>query len=147
MAKRDVATKRTLPEAATTGRGAVGAGAMEQRVLAFAEQLGRVAGTIQAKTEGWMDRRMLNEQIVKVRDGAAHLLGQLAAARKSSKKKPAAAARAGNKGRSGGTVDAPGKKHRRRKPNDPAANLASSQAVKLRTAKTMAKTNRHRGRG
>jgi hypothetical protein len=28
---------------------------LEERVLAFAEQLGRIAGTVQAKTAGWMD--------------------------------------------------------------------------------------------
>jgi hypothetical protein len=59
----------------------------------------------------------------------------------------AAAARRGNTGRSGGGVDAPGKKHRQAAPRDPGANVADSQAVKMRTAKTMVKTNRHRGRG
>jgi hypothetical protein len=61
---------------------------------------------------------------------------------------PAApAARRGNKGRSGGIVDAPGKKHRKPPPTDPGANIADSQAAKMWTAKTMAKTNRRRGRG
>jgi len=45
--------------------------AMEQRVIAFAEQLGRIYGTVQAKAEGWMDRETLNTQIASVRDGAA----------------------------------------------------------------------------
>ena len=58
-----------------------------------------------------------------------------------------AAARQGNKGRSGGVVDAPGKKHRKGAPTDPDANIADSQAAKMRTAKTMEKTNRLRGRG
>ena len=49
--------------------------------------------------------------------------------------------------RSGGMVDARGKKHRKPMPSDPGANLADSQAAKLRTAKTMVKTNRRRGRG
>jgi hypothetical protein len=31
--------------------------AVQDRVVAFAEQLGRVAGTVQAKAEGWMDQR------------------------------------------------------------------------------------------
>jgi hypothetical protein len=50
-------------------------------------------------------------------------------------------------GRSGGVVDAPGKKHRKPAPTDPDANIANSQAAKLRAAKTMVKTTRHRGRG
>jgi hypothetical protein len=66
----------------------------------------------------------------------------------ASKRKPAAAAAVGNtEGRSGGAVDAPGKKHRKPMPTDPGANIADSQAAKMRTAKTMVKTHRHRGRG
>ena len=52
-----------------------------------------------------------------------------------------------SKGRSGGVVDAPGKKHRKPLPRDPGVNRAASQAAKLRTSKTMVKTNRRRGRG
>ena len=150
MAKHDNGTKRTnggttTPDASATTT----ADAMEQRVVAFAEQLGRIAGTVQAKAEGWMDRETLNKQIASVRDGAVALLKQLAGgATKASKKKPAAAAARGrNKGRSGGVVDAPGKKHHKPMPTDPGANIADSQAAKVRTAKTMVKTNRRRGRG
>jgi hypothetical protein len=148
MAKRDNGTKRT-DSGTTNTSDATTAEAMEQRVVAFAEQLGRMAGTIQARAEGWMDRETLNKQIASVRDGAADLLEQLAGgATKASKKKPAAAAtRGGNKGRSGGVVDAPGKKHRKPLPTDPGATIADSQAAKLWTAKTMVKTNRRRGRG
>jgi hypothetical protein len=53
----------------------------------------------------------------------------------------------GEKGRSGGVVDAPGKKHRKQMPSDPGANIADSQAAKMRTATPMAKTDRRRGRG
>jgi hypothetical protein len=55
MAKRDNETTRT--NGATTT-----ANAMEQRVLAFAGQLGRIAGTLQAKAGGWMDRDALTKQ-------------------------------------------------------------------------------------
>jgi hypothetical protein len=150
MAKRDNGTRRsnggTMP---TTASGATTADAMEQRVLAFAEDLGRMAGTIQAKAEGWMNREMLNKQLASVRDGAADLLAQLAGGMsKAAEKKPAAPATRGrNTGRSGGVVDAPGKKHRKRKPTGPGASLANSQAAKMRMAKTMVKTNRRRGRG
>ena len=69
-------------------------------------------------------------------------------AAKASKRVPAATAALGKKkGRSGGVVDAPGKKHRKPLPSDPGANIADSQAAKMRTAKTMVKTNRRRGRG
>jgi len=120
---------------------------MEKRIVAFAEQLGRIAGTVQAKAEGWMDREALNKQIAAVREGAADLLDQLADAANASRKSTVAAARKDTKGRSGGVVDAPGKKHRKPVPSDPGATRADSQAAKMRTAKTMVKTNRRRGRG
>jgi hypothetical protein len=133
----------------TTASGAKAADAMEQRLVAFAEQLGRMAGTFQAKADGWMDRETLNKQIASVRDGAADLLEQLGGgAKKTAKKKPAAAAPRGvARGRSGGTVDAPGKKHRKPGPANPDASIAASQADKLRAARTMVKTHRRRGRG
>ena len=62
--------------------------AMEQRVVAFAEQLGRIVGTVQAKAEGWMDRDALNAQIAGVRDSAAVLLEQLGGGRKTAAAKP-----------------------------------------------------------
>ena len=51
------------------------------------------------------------------------------------------------KSRSGGTVDAPGKKHRKPMPADPQASVADSQSAKMRTAMPMEKTIRRRGRG
>src|ERR1051325_2063385 len=86
---------------------------LEQRVMAFAEELGRIAGTVHARAEGWMDREALTKQIAIVRDGAARLLDQLAAgATKPSTRRPAAPAARGNtKGRSGGGGGAPGKKN------------------------------------
>src|SRR5512134_1637248 len=105
MAKRDNGRKRTNGGTTTNNvSGATTADAMEQRVVAFAEQLGRIAGTLQAKAEGWLDRETLNRQIASVRDGASELLEQIegGAAKASKKKLPAAVARGGTKGRSGG---------------------------------------------
>jgi len=149
MEKRSNRSTRADGTTATNASDATTAAAMEQRVTAFAEQLGRMVGTIQAKAEGWMDRKTLKKQLAGVRDGAAHLLEQLAGgATAATKRKPAAAAtRGGNKGRSGGVVDAPGKTHRKQAPPDPGANIARNQAAKMRTAMTMVKTNRRRGRG
>ena len=150
MANRTTETKRAHGVTGTTDSSGVTAGdALEQRVLAFAEQLGRIAGTFHAKAEGWMDREALTRQIATVRDGAAELLEQLAGgATKAATTVPATSAPVGNaKGRSGGVVDAPGKKHRKPPPADPGANRAASQAAKMRAAKTMVKTNRRRGRG
>ena len=150
MAKRNNETTR--PDGVTSTSDPSGAttdNALEQRVLAFAEQLGRMAGTFHVKAEGWMDREALTKQIASVRDGAAELLEHLAGGTtKASTRLPAAAtARRNIKGRSGGVVDAPGKKHRKPLPADSGANKAASQAAKMRAAKTMVKTNRRRGRG
>jgi len=148
MTKRDSGTRHAKHETTSSSASdATTADPIEQRLVAFAEQLGRMVGTIQAKAEGWMDRETLSQQIVGVRDGAAHLLEQLADATKATKTPAVAAARGKNKARSGGTVDAPGKRHRKPTRNDTSANVAHSQAEKLRTAKTMKKTHRRRGRG
>ena len=133
-----------------TSPGTPRADGLEQRVLAFAEQLGRIAGTVQAKAAGWMDGDALKKELARVRDGAAELLQQLTAdAPPPVAVSPRTAGPAPRKtrGRSGGIVDAPGKKHRPRMPGDPGANRADSQAGKMRAAKTMVKTSRHRGRG
>ena len=148
MAKRRTTTKRTSDGTSTAVEStSATAGAIEQRVLAFAEQLGRVAGTVQTRAEGWMDREALSKQLASVRDGAADLLRELArGALERVRKKPRAAARGQTKARSGGVVDAPGKKHRKRLPADPDATVASAQAAKMRAAMTMEKTSRRRAR-
>lgn len=70
---------------------------MEQRVIAFAEQVGRMVGTIQAKADGWMDRETLNKQIASVRDDATKLLEQLAGGAKKATTRAKAAAAAARK--------------------------------------------------
>ena len=150
MAKRDNRTTRTNSATmSATSSGTTTADAVEQRVVAFVEQLGRIAGAFQAKAEGWTDREALKKQIASVRDGAVDLLEQLAGgAPNVAKKRLAAVAAPGRTtGRSGGVVDARGKKHRKPRPADPDATIADSQAAKMRMAKTMVKTNRRRGRG
>ena len=145
MAKRNSGTRQA--DSKTTTSGSTTADPIEQRLVAFAEQLGWITGTVQAKAEGWMDRETLKKQITSVRDGAARLLEQLADVTKATKTPAAETARKESKGRSGGVVDAPGKRRRKPARNDVSATVAHSQSDKLRTAKTMKKTNRHRGRG
>jgi hypothetical protein len=143
------ATQQDSRTAPTTSPDTRSADALEARVLAFAEQLGRIAGTVQAKTAGWMDGDALKKELARVRDGAADLLQQLTAdAPAVAENRPTGgAAIRRSRGRSGGIVDAPGKKHRPPMPTDPGANRADSQAAKMRDAKTMVKTFRRRGRG
>jgi len=143
MAKRDSRTTRAEGGGTPTT-------VLAQRVVAFGEQLGRLAGTFQAKAEGWLDPAALNRQIAGVRDGAADLLGQLAAGtatpvKKKRKRSPSVGLERA-KGRSGGAVDAPGKKHRPPPPTARGASSATSQATKARAATTKVKTNRPRAR-
>ena len=165
MAKRGNDNKRsnTAATTATPNSGAAASGdALEQRVVAFAEQLGRVVGTVQAKTEGWLDRDALNKQIADVRDSASELLAQMKTAvsgalpdstqaaatptpdtgRRARSTSPAM-----SKGRSGGVVDAPGKKHRKAAPRDLRALAADAKASRARTGMSSMKTVKRRGRG
>jgi hypothetical protein len=169
MAKRDDEDTAAAGTGSATGSAA---DSMEQRMLAFAEQLGRVVGTVHAKADGWLDRDALNAQISTVRDSASALLAQLGGSADTTAKrsrpasgsgtnargssgqdarrtntmsggkgkgtakakisgkgkaapKPRASATGGaggtqdaGKGRSGGAVDAPGKKHRKPMPGE-----------------------------
>ncbi len=118
--------------------------AVEARVIAFSEQLGRVVGTVQAKAEGWLDRDALKKQISDIRDSAADLIEQISRGGKPAVKKAVATV---TKGRSGGVVDAPGKKHRKPMPKDARAVAADARTKTMRGAKPMAKTTKLRGRG
>ena len=117
---------------------------VEQRVVAFAEQVGRVVGTVQAKTEGWLDRQKLTEQITHVRDSAADLLKHLSRGNGEGPKPAAKRAKAADpNGRSGGTVDAPGKRHRKPAPSVKGAKHSDTRIAKMRSVNE----NRTRNRG
>jgi len=149
MAKRTHSASKRNSSTAPSTSGTPTADVLEKQVVAFAEQLGRIAGTVHAKTAGWMDGDALKKELARVRDGAADLLQRLTAdAQDVAENRPTAGpATRRSRGRSGGIVDAPGKKHRPPTPTDPGANRADSQAAKMRAAKTMVKTPRRRGRG
>jgi len=149
MAKRTHSASKRNSSTAPSTSGTPTADVLEKQVVAFAEQLGRIAGTVHAKTAGWMDGDALKKELARVRDGAADLLQRLTAdAQDVAENRPTdGPATRRSRGRSGGIVDAPGKKHRPPTPTDPGANRADSQAAKMRAAKTMVKTRRRRGRG
>jgi hypothetical protein len=157
MAKRDGDGQRTKAAAKTntTTDASTTADAMEVRVVAFAEQLGRVVGAVQAKTEGWMDREALQAQIAGVRDGASALLEQLKTSvsnvtnGETSEPPPATAGAAAqrSRARSRSKVAAPGKKHRKPMPKDSRAVAADARTSTLRAGQPMMKTMKRRGRG
>jgi hypothetical protein len=99
---------------------------VEPMVIALAEQLGTFLGRVQAKAEGWLENEELRRQVTQIRDGATNLLNRVnstaAEVRKSvtpaAKKSKAKASAKTTKGRSGGVVDAPGKRHRKPPPQE-----------------------------
>ena len=143
------ANQRNSSTSPTSSPATPGVDGLEGQVLAFADELGRIARALHAKTAGWMHGNSLKTQLTRVRDGAADLLQQLTAGAPAVAENSftGGAAIRRSRGRSGGIVDAPGKKHRAPMPTDPGANRADSQAAKMRAAKTMVKTSRRRGRG
>ena len=135
-------TARPVPP----GTSASPSDAIEQRVVAFAEQLGRLVGTVQAKADGWMDLPALEEQVARIRDSAAGLLGQLGTGGKTPGPRTRAKARARVKavkatgattGRSGGKVDAPGKKHRKPAGRPPSVKHSNEMIPKGTAARRM----------
>src|SRR6185436_15044030 len=52
--------------------------AFEKRTFALAEQLGRIAGTVEGTAEQWLNRASLTEQLTRIRDDATDLLNSLA---------------------------------------------------------------------
>jgi len=141
MAKR---SNKSTPRSKSTVSSPTGP--LERQVLAFAEQLGYVAGSIQSRTEGLVDRKALSRQVASVRDGAKQLLDQLATGvasrvrRRSAPKKPV------RKARSGGTVDAPGKKHRKPAPAGPPAAAARTRNTRVSQAAPRARAMGYRPR-
>lgn len=107
--------------------------AMEQKVLALAEQMGRLIGTVQTRAEGWLDPQTMRDQLTRIQDGAADLLAHLGSLAGKSGDTPPSAGR-NPSGRSGGKVDAPGKKHRPPPPSVRPAKPSDDRVAKLKAA-------------
>ena len=90
---------------------------IEEKLVAFAEQLGGVVGTVQAKAEGWLDRSALAKEIGRIRDNAADLLADMNRDT-LQRKAPAEGTATPATRRSRGPVDAPGKRHRKPLPQE-----------------------------
>jgi hypothetical protein len=130
---------------------------VEPMVIALAEQLGTFLGRVQAKADGWLDNDALREQVGQIRDGAANLLKHVnraseAARRSAAKSMPAKktsaaqSAQASAKGRSGGTVDAPGKRHRKPPPQE-SINKRMGEPTGKKAGQKQFRVGKSRGRG
>jgi hypothetical protein len=128
---------------------------VEPMVIALAEQLGTFLGRVQAKAEGWLENDTLREQVGQIRDGALNVLKQVnraseearkAAARQMPKATAKPAAKKSNAtGRSGGTVGAPGKRHRKPPPQE-SINKRMGEPVGKQAGQKQFKTGKSRGR-
>ena len=109
---------------------------LSTQAMALAEQLGRIAGTVEGTAEAWLERQQLTEQLARVRDGAAKMLESLTAGvgrgRSASKKKPARKAQPA--ARRADPAHAPGKRHRKPAPSSRGVKKSNEAIPKMRTA-------------
>ena len=142
---------------------------VEPMVIALAEQLGTFMGRVAAKADGWLENETLRQQVSQIRDGATQLLDRVnrggavvrtSAAKLMSRAKPKALAapkrgREGEKSatkttkarsRSGGAVDAPGKRHRKPPPQESIDKRMGEPRGK-KVGQKQFKVGKSRGRG
>ena len=129
---------------------------VEPMVIALAEQLGTFLGMVQAKAEGWLENDTLREQVGQIRDGALNVLKQVnraseearkAAARQMPKAKATPVAKKSKAtGRSGGVVDAPGKRHRKPPPQE-SINKRMGEPTGKKAGQKQFSPGTRRGRG
>jgi len=151
MAKRKTATNPPAERNATNDD-------VEPMVIALAEQLGTFLGRVQAKADGWLENEALRQQVSQIRDGATQLLDRVnragLAARDTVAKVVTAAkptATSATKtvkatGRSGGAVDAPGKRHRKPPPQESLDKRMGEPRGK-KVGQKQFKVGKSRGRG
>jgi hypothetical protein len=96
----------------------------DQKIVALAERVGRIVGATQGKVEKVIAKRPRTMAALR--------------AKVLKKAKPAVKAR----GRSGGVVDAPGKKHRGPMPSTPGVKHSDEQIAKGRLGKTARRPQR-----
>jgi len=118
---------------------------VEERIVGLAEQFGRLIGAVERKADGLFDQQALRNQVEQIRNGASELLDQLGGAIASGRaatKARTTPPRAKTAGRSGGTVDAPGKAHRKRAESVRGVKHSDQTVAKITGAKTMRRGHR-----
>ena len=107
-----------------------------EQAIALAEQLGRIAGTIEGTAESLMNRQTLTDQLTRVRDSATQMLegltGGMTKGKKASSKgkTPARAASA----RQADPAHAPGKRRRKPAPTMKGVKKSDQRIPKMRIA-------------
>ena len=142
------ANKTKQAQAAKTG---TTSDAMEERLLAFADQMGTMVGTVQRRAEGWLESEAVRAEVARIKDSASDLLeymNSLAPSLRSSAKgtRPSRPVATPAKVTNRGPVDAPGKQHRKPPPQE----LGSRRMTNPKGSQTgpqKVKAARRRGRG
>ena len=119
---------------------------LEQKIFAFADQVGSLVWTVQAKAEGWLDRKALSAAVGRIRDSAAELFDHVN--REGTLQGNTAAKQTATPVTrpSRGPVDAPGKRHRKPLPQERIGKLMGEPVGKQMGQKS-AKNRRRGGRG
>ena len=106
------------------------------QAIALAEQLGRMAGTIEGAAQTWLIRQKLAEQLAQVRDSAAQMLEGLtevaARRRPASKRKSGKTTAAGP--RQSDPARAPGKRRRKPGPTKRGVKKSDERIPKMKSA-------------
>ena len=105
-----------------------------EQAIALAEQLGRMAGTIEGTAESWMDRQKLTDQLTRVRDSATQMLEGLTGAMAEGRKGAKAKGRKAAARRQADPAHAPGKRRRKPAPSMKGVKKSDERIPKMRTA-------------
>ena len=103
---------------------------LSEQAMALAEQLGRIAGTVEGTAEAWLKNPGLADQLARVRDGAADMLKSL---KKGTKKKTGSRSSA-RVARKADPARAPGKRKRKPAPSLVGVKKSDERIPKMRTA-------------
>ena len=106
---------------------------LSEQAMALAEQLGRIAGTVEGTAEAWLKHPGLADQLVRVRDGAADMLKSLTKGQTTGKQKKAGA-RSARATRKADPARAPGKKRRKPAPSLAGVKKSDERIPKMRSA-------------
>ncbi len=109
---------------------------LSEQAMRLAEQLGRMAGTVEGTAEAWLNRQTLAEQLTHVRDSAAQMLESLGVgALKERTAQPAKKAVPTRK--AADPAHAPGKRRRKPAPSLRGVKKSNPKISKMRPAGTV----------
>jgi hypothetical protein len=110
---------------------------LSSQALALAEQIGRIAGTLEGTAESLVNRASLTDQLNQIREGATKMLNSLTGGAADGRSRAKTqGGRTGSSARSMGTdpAHAPGKRRRKAAPTVRGAKHSDSRIPKMRTA-------------